>query len=92
MEYNEKCENCIRLNSLCGVPYKKDKTGTPLCHIPNPGVNISKIILWWENELTGEDRTRLMGSYKWHGTVQERHQKLREMYVSMNTSVKEMKE
>ncbi|HUW44730.1 MAG TPA: hypothetical protein VMW50_02950 [Dehalococcoidia bacterium] len=51
-------------------------------------MDIHKIIRWWENELTGKDRTRLMGSYKWHGTVQERHQKIREIHDSAKSDSK----
>jgi len=40
---------------------------------------ISEIIRWWEDELTDSDRTQLMAGYVWHGTVEERHKKLREM-------------
>jgi len=39
-----------------------------------------KLIRWWENELTGEDRTFLMGEYTWHGTEEDRHKKLKEMH------------
>ena len=39
-----------------------------------------KLIHWWEDELTGEDRSRLMGDYSWHGPTEERHKKLREMH------------
>ena len=38
-----------------------------------------KLVRWWEEELTGEDRIQLMGDYSWHGSAEERHQKLREM-------------
>ena len=38
-------------------------------------------ISWWENQLTVEERNELMGDYMWHGTAEERHVKLHEMYL-----------
>jgi len=38
------------------------------------------LIDWWENKLTSEERTDLMKGYSWHGTIEERHKKLKEMY------------
>ncbi len=37
------------------------------------------IVGWWENELTGKERSSLRGDYHWHGSTEERRKKLREM-------------
>jgi len=57
-----------------------------MMHFPDEETLV--LIRWWENELTGEDRTFLMGGYMWHGPEEERHNKLREMRVKWdNTSI-----
>ena len=45
-------------------------------------------IYWWENEISHDDRTRLMGNYSWHGTVEQRHKKLHEMRQKYNKEKK----
>ena len=45
--------------------------------------NPSSLIYWWEDDLTSEDRSRLMKSINydgWKGTRKERNKKLVEMY------------
>ena len=39
--------------------------------------DIEIIIRWWE-KLSDEDMNRLMGTYRWEGTIEERHKHLRE--------------
>jgi len=44
---------------------------------------MTSLISWWENEISGDDRTRLMKAINyggWQGTTEERHTKLKEMY------------
>ena len=44
---------------------------------------MSNLILWWENELSCDDRTRLMKAINydgWKGTREDRHIKLKEMH------------
>jgi len=43
-------------------------------------------ISWWENELTPDERTELMGAYSWHGSVEERHAKLHEMRLKWESN------
>jgi len=50
--------------------------------IPTAESDIYTIIHWWENELTDQERAVLMGDYKWHGSIEDRHIKLREMHQS----------
>jgi len=45
-----------------------------------------KLIRWWEDELTSEDRRRLMGDYSWKGPTEERHKKLKEMHSNFINS------
>lgn len=42
---------------------------------------ISKIIDWWENKLTPDDRSQMMKE-SWKGDVNNRHAELRIMYLS----------
>jgi len=41
---------------------------------------IGSIIRWWEHELSGDERSKLLGEYVWSGDVESRHKKLREMH------------
>lgn len=43
-------------------------------------VSIQDVISWWENELTDDKRTELMGNYSWHGSTESRHKQLRKMH------------
>lgn len=43
--------------------------------------NLVNEISWWENKLTSQERSELMGDYMWTGTIEERHAKLHEMYL-----------
>ena len=52
----------------------------PDLSIPSQGQHIRQLIRWWENELSGEEKDRLMKGYIWSGTVEERHKKLGEMH------------
>ncbi len=45
-----------------------------------PDEEIHIIIRWWENDLNVEERNILMGKYRWQGSTEERHKKLREMH------------
>lgn len=38
-----------------------------------------KLLYWWE-DLTDEERTKLLKGYVWEGTIKERYIKLKEMY------------
>jgi len=55
---------------------------------------MSNLGLWWEDELTCEDRIKLMkeiGDYEWIGTSEERHEKLVEMYKVWKKKLKKNK-
>ena len=44
---------------------------------------VNDLILWWENELSCDDRHKLFKAINyetWEGTREERHKKLAEMY------------
>lgn len=43
--------------------------------------SINKIIKWWEEELSDEERSELLGGESWKGEVSERHARLRLIYL-----------
>lgn len=68
---SSECMNAILSATIKILESVVEESSTP----------ISKIIDWWENKLTPDDRSQMMKE-SWKGDVNNRHAELRIMYLS----------
>lgn len=61
------------------LPVKEEKSFKELCRVEMTD-EIYKAIRWWEQELTGEERSAFLGGELWSGSVTERHERLLSFY------------